>query len=356
MDNLYTALTLSLISRNKCFAISHIHDDTEDLSTDYSSIVSNSFTTNVLINQCNFTKEQIAIIDLSQVHTTIDLIQQMTYIDSSDNHTYLKNIILWQNVQHLSLAQHKSLYKLMLQLDQYEANPSENYPISISIEDRELEIYKPELFTIILILDYKLYHNKLYIYLKEKFWFSINYVINVDSTQEYSAGKRHESYQQYILDSRKKLQQIFIAPDIKKYIYSLIVHIRCHRLASLSPKSVRVPTMTIDYVSDMCKALLVYKEVPEMYLTPDYVKIAMRKIGYWLVDWEYNEKFCKENDDDEYYKRLEISMLTGDWFGSDYFYANEYIKHSRAKVDKESPTGFTNRIVEDVLTSVRPPL
>ncbi|RLV96491.1 hypothetical protein JA1_000110 [Spathaspora sp. JA1] len=318
----------------------------------------NKFTTNVLINQCQFTTEQIAIIDLSKVHTTIDLIHQMTYTDEEhNNQTYLKNIIIWRNVQQLSLTQHKSLYKLILQLDQYEKNPLDNSPISISIEDQELEIYKPELFTIILVLDYKLYQNKLYVYLKEKFWFSINYVVDVDLAQEEDTTiERHDSYQQYILDSRKKLPLVYVAPDIKKYIYSLIVHIRCNRLASLAPKSVRMPTMTIDYVLDLCKALIVYKNVPEMYLTPDYVKIAMRKIGYWLVDWEYNEKFCKDQEEDEYYKRLEIDMLTGDWFGSDYFYANEYIKHSRAQLDKDSPTGFTNRIVEDVLTSVRPPL
>ncbi|KAG7660846.1 uncharacterized protein J8A68_005663 [[Candida] subhashii] len=381
MNNLYTALSLSLIANNKRFAI----------SSSNSNITIPSFKHQILQQQCKFKPSQIAIIDLLQIHSTIDLINQMVYSENEcdeydddnendETEVYLKNIIIWQNVQHLSINQHKSLYKLLLQLDEYEMNIAKfcthrlSTSVAITIENQEFKIIKPEVFTIICFLDYNLYQShKLYIYLKEKIWLSINY--HDEGANQISLSPLSEPYLDYIVRLRKQMSEIYVAPDIKRYIYSLIVHIRCHRLASISPKSVRVPTMTFDYITDFCKALVLFKDIPERFVTPDYVKIATRIIGYWLVDWEYNRMFSdtikkprhideeeEEGNGDEdsrqldYLKRLQITILNGDWFGCDYFFVNEYLKHSKALFDNESPTGYSNKIIEDALTTVRPPL
>lgn len=375
MNSLYTALTLSLIANNKRFVVSSYNSNT----------TIPAFVYQILQQQCKLKSSQIAVVDLLQVHSTIDLINQMVVSvdDNTDGELYLKNVIIWKNIQHLSTSQHKSLYKLLLQLDEYEMNIArlrcdKLLTVFITIDNQELKIHKPEVFTIVSFLDFDhCQTHKLYVYLKEKFWLSINH--NEYHDTQVPPPLRESSYFDYVLGLRKQMPtQIYIAPDIKRYIYSLIVHIRCHRLASISPKTVRVPTMTFDYICDFCKALILFKNIPERYVTPDYVKIATRIIGYWLVDWEYNRMFSlmnrkhKEEEEEEkltlanvmaklgeeldYLKRLEIVILNGDWFGSDYFFVNEYLKHAKSKFDGDSPTGYTNRVIEDVLTIVRPPL
>ncbi|EMG50297.1 hypothetical protein SBY92_003602 [Candida maltosa Xu316] len=356
MENILTALAVSLISNNKRLAI---------VSDDSKLVIPKVIT--LLRETCNFEPTEYCVIDLLAVHTTIDLIHKMTIF--KDNEYYLKKIIIWQNVQYLTLNQHKSLYKLILQIDQYEMTGLKNKPIEIAIGNNEvISINRPQLFTIIMPLEYSAFHRKIYVYLKEKFWFAVNY--NNDVSIDCSSIPRDITFEDTLLNLRKKLPIVFVSPDIKRYMYSLIIFTRSHRLASLSPKSVRLPTMAIDYVNDFCRGLVLWQNKDkfgqDLFVTPSYVKLAFRKIGYWLVDWEYNEKFAKvtaNNVDSEgidtdldYQKRLEISMLTGDWYGSDYFFVNEYLKHSKSKLDKETPTGYTNKIIEDVITSVRPPL
>ncbi|KGR07430.1 hypothetical protein MG3_04707 [Candida albicans P78048] len=363
MENLYTALSISLITDDKRFVI--VSDDSNKAIPKFTSM---------LVNTCSFDTSQYCVIDLLNVHTTIDLIHQMT--NFRDNQYFLKNIIIWQNVQYLTTNQHKSLYKLILQIDQFGLRGVRGKPIDIAIgNDEIISINRPQLFTIIMAFDYKAFSKKLYIYLKEKFWFAVNYNNVEEEDEQESDGLPQDSqYQETILGLRNSLADVFISPDIKGYIYSLIVFTRCHRLASLSPKSTRLPTMAIDYMHDFCKCLALWKNQSklnqELFITPAYVKLAFRKIGYWLVDWEYNEMFAKDTqssvlvDDDsntlnneiDYQKRLEISMLTGDWYGSDYFFVNEYLKSSKSKLDKKSSTGYTNKIIEDVISSVRPPL
>ena len=50
-------------------------------------------------------------------------------------------------------------------------------PIEITIgnNDEVLSIERPELFTIVMVLDYLAFNRKPYIFLKEKFWFAVNY-------------------------------------------------------------------------------------------------------------------------------------------------------------------------------------
>ncbi|KAI5956852.1 hypothetical protein KGF54_000470 [Candida jiufengensis] len=403
MENVYTALSLSLITKNR-FVI----------SCEESTKAINQFI-NYILQPINFNQSQYVIIDLLQNKTDDEILDQMSYV--VDDKLWFKNIIIWQNLQHLENKEYKRLYKLILQIDNYNMNSSKllnNLPSSFTIDKKIIEIYKPKLFTIIPFLEYDLYRNKIYPFLKEQFWYSINFPIISDSTSnQLSDVKFMPNTQDTLLVLRSKMDKVFMSPEIKGYIYSLIVFIRCHRIGSLAPKQVRVPTITLEYVYDFCKALVLWKKkllideqppsqlhsiekteekieekisslsdsgtsetataatdfyinTDELFITPEYVKLAIRKICYWLVDWEYNTKFA--NTDDFKYtnneeqqqilatKKLEISMLTGDWYGSDYNHVNEYLKGYKHEKDYDSPTGFTNKIIEECINSVRPPL
>ncbi|CAI5760575.1 unnamed protein product [Candida verbasci] len=415
MDDILTSLSYSLIS-NKRFAITSNNpikssdkftnylinhelfmSNLQDESTTLKSIDSES------LNQ--YENFNFAVIDLLQIDSTIELIKRMIY--KKDEFYHLKNLIIWQNLQLLSDSQFKLLYKLILQLDQFEMieNYNNNKIVieidkfdNIDTDQTHIEIIKPELFSIVLFLDVNLYSNKIYMLLKEKFWFSIywnteegvkNGIEKVKTKVDSDIG-----YTEMILKLRNKLDTVFVAPDIKRYIYSLAVFTRCHRLASISPKTVRISTQVIDYVLDLSKVIVLWNnkdqflskkqgqisnstvENQELYVTPTVVKTAFKKVCYWLVDWEYNKQFLpkqtqkqetestdqvsevhQEQDKlSEYNKQLQIAFLTGDWYGCDYYYVDKYLKKHENELKRDSSTGYTNKLIDDVLNSVRPPL
>lgn len=349
MENLYIALSLALL-RNQRFTIS---TNSTQTTTFFNKLV--------VQNLCQFDKNQVCEIDLLDVfeHKSLDhlLIAMTNY---SDNEYVFKNVIIWKNVSKLSKDHQKELYGFITKIDKYNMNASRlDYDPHVAMNN--LEIRRPELFTIVLMVEHKNHEQKIFQYLKEKFWFSTNYeflseqeCITEASSIEYSSP----SYYKLISSLRHNWSSIFVSPDIKRYIYSLIVHVRNHRLASLTAMQTRLPTQTIDSVRDLCIALVLWQVEDELYVTPDFVKVALRKIGYWLVDWEYNTTYTSEQSEEtlEYQQRLEISMLTGDWYGCDYAHIRKYLMESKSNPDQSSPTGFTNRIIEDALRTVRPPL
>ena len=440
MDNVYTALSATLIAKKR-FVVS-CQDSNRAIQLFIDVIVRN--------NGFELPQDYVAI-DLLQHQTIAQVVEQLTYTSEVDNKLYFKNIIIWQNLQRTPIEFQKQLYKFILQIDNYEmkkAEMIENFPASITIDKRNLQqIYKPQLFTIVPFLEFELFDEKLYIYLKEKFWLSINFptMDHGFTTKNFSPSPSSPSppphmqidkrlsnnYETTIVKLREELKSVYMSPDIKRYVYSLVVFVRFHRLASLAPKLVRLPTAAIDYIHDLCKTLIVWDAefansardrrmvgVGEqgqdhvsceqtthlkrnLFVTPNYVKIAFRKVAYWLVDWEYNKQFVQTDDldkkeaeeekeleaeeatetepktrrapgngkIDEHFqseilkdqqelenKRLEISMLTGDWYGSEYYYVNEYLKTQKNERDYESPIGYTNKIVEECIESVRPPL
>lgn len=350
MDNLYIALSLSLL-RNRRFTICS------------NSAQTTSFFNKLIVQQvCQFEKNQVCEIDFLDVfkHKSLDhlLIAMTNY---ADNEYVFKNVVIWKNVAQLSKEHQKELYGFVTKIDKYDMNASRlDYDPHVAMNN--LEIRRPDLFTIVLMVEHQHYEHKIFQQLKEKFWFSTNYefqsereCITEASAIVYSAP----SYHKFISALRRDWSSIYVSPDIKRYIYSLIVHVRNHRLASLSAMQTRLPTQTIDAVRELCIALVLWQVVEDdKYVTPDFVKVALRKVGYWLVDWEYNTKYVTEQGDDssEYLKRLELSMLTGDWYGSDYAHIQKYLAESKSKPDQSSPTGFTNTIIEDSLRAVRPPL
>ncbi|ODV81896.1 uncharacterized protein CANTADRAFT_3954 [Suhomyces tanzawaensis NRRL Y-17324] len=350
MDSLYTALSLGLI-RNKRIVI----------STDSPRQTIHHFQHLIVHNLCHYEPNQFASIDVLDVLTHKNINELVLSMSSYSKSVYtFKNIVMWRNVSLLSHDHQKQLYELLTQIDQYDTNASKWYPTD-TVDFRDITVRKPELFSIVLVVEPQYYQNKMYQYLKEKFWFSVNYPFVSEQVclLELSKIRPIPEYQDHILSLRASWQKVYVSPDIKKYIYSLIVHMRNHRLSSLAPKQTRLPTRSIDDVADLTRALVLWQNDSEhLYATPDFVKVAIRKIGYWLVDWEYNELFANsiDSEHDGRRRRLEIDILSGDWYGSDYDYVNKYIEESRSKVEKKNPLGHSNRIVDEAIRKVNPPL
>ena len=62
------------------------------------------------------------------------------------------------------------------------------------------------------LLDYKAFSKKLYIYLKEKFWFAVNYNNVEEEDEQESDGLPQDSqYQETILGLRNSLADVFIS-------------------------------------------------------------------------------------------------------------------------------------------------
>lgn len=333
-------------------------------------------TESILKQQCQFEDHQIANIDLLDFLLDVDplasisteLMERIINVEKDGLRTF-KNVIILRGMQRLSASSQKCLYEFISMIDQFDTNESQG---NCTVKFNDYVIQKPELFVIIPILDDKLYHDKLLQYLKEKFWFCIHQKVNVDEEiapnfQSWSMPLAHSSYEENVIFLRDQALKVHVAPDIKRYIYSLVVHSRNHRLTSLAPLQSRLLTRAIDEIRDLCVALVAVQNynTDELFVTPDHVKVAMRKVGYWLCDWECNPLFTPPSkpqkhqgfdESVEYQKRMEIKMLTGDWYGSDYTYVERYIEKMRSVKDENSPTGYTNQVIEDVIAKVHPPI
>lgn len=347
MNNLYTAVSLSLINRKR-FVITT--NDVNNLLIEFQSLI--------LQQICQFDHENIGVIDLLQ-HTTIESLIEATTIKKTTNYGHdfvFKQIIIWKNLQKLSKSDQNQLFEFLLQIDNYDTNGKKNLNYCI-INDQK--IIKPDLLLIIPVLDLQYYKLKLNQYLKERFTFLINYYYDSSSSrQSIDDINKPDNYPQLIANLRLKLPQVYVAPDIKRYIYSLVIFTRQHRLCSLSPKETRLSTRSIDEIRLLAQALTLWmnqNQQKNLFVTPDIVKISMRRIGYWLVNWEYNDEFTSQSSP-ELYKRLYLTILVGDWYGSDYNCAEKYIKSFESKPCKNSPTGYTNKIIEEVLIKTRPPI
>ncbi|KAK6203341.1 uncharacterized protein RJT21DRAFT_26353 [Scheffersomyces amazonensis] len=365
MQNLLTALSLSLIY-NKRFVITT--NNVETLQQDFIRII--------LENSCSVTPDQIQVIDLLEFTTERNLINQCTIPigNEEDNEYEFKPYIIWKNLAKVDGQLQRYLYELITKIDLYDTKESRNNPRPCIIDG--YSIRKPDLFIIIALLDHRSYYLKIDQYLKSKFWFSNNYVIDKSSSKpdRLTLPMNDFSYHDNIAYLRQLIPNVYIKPDIKRYIYSLVVHSRNHRLCSLAPRQTRLSTRSIDDIEDLARVMVLWQKfnnqnlTDSLYVTPDFVKVAMRKIGYWLIDWEYNKLFSNVNDNDDdndndeeqdekdYRRRMEISMMTAYWYGSDYKYVTKYLDKSESLRDDSTPTGYSNVIVEDALKSVRPPI
>lgn len=373
MDNIYTSLSLSLIAEKR-FALN----------------CRNGKATIDSINE--YILEPLSLkfldIDLSEVFETSD-----GEIHIDDLITKEPIIIFWRNADKITKEQQMTLVKFLNEFDEYDTNESrlkkanpQAAPPGIVIENASTNSstttpatsdspYKYPL-TIILVIEDNL---NVVQQLRYKFWFCQYY------SRHSLLRTPTDLIRKHYLSRLRKVQQktVFVAPDIQRYIYSLIVHTRNHRLCLISPMETRLPTMTIQSVQVLAETYVRWLTVTHgtedtslLFVTPDVCKIVMRKVGYWLINWQKNlerKTLTRNEEDDEEYSvdndriqrlnevegtkqtervdMLKIALLGGDWYGTDWKFIQNYIQRCEGKGKEEY-----NVIVEDALHKVQPPV
>lgn len=306
----------------------------------------------------NYSIDNVVEIDLAAIDCNFEeMVEHMVY-DGGKVH----DVVVWRNLENIpkDIAKKNALLKVLNQLDQNNSLKARNE----GNEETELgncSIRRPLLFMIIPIIVNKKKMPNINPQVKNRFWFSQLYLARLKEPPFRKSSSREQ-----VSQARLTFHKVFMNALITEYVCSLIVFTRSHRLCSLAPLTTRPTLEALDGIMDLSKALVVLqrrqekemgKSPPEdsgLYVIPEHVKVAYRKVGYWLVNWETNAVFEKGGSTAQ--KKNEVSILTGDWYGSDWAYVNDYLKKFASKRSNHSTTGYTNPIVEDVLSQVRPPI
>lgn len=342
MDDVQVALALSLIAQR------NVVIQTNDVSSCIKGV-------GRLIKE-NFGLSDVVEIDLLQCQDNLysKVTRQMVKLEEGSFPTLIEAVI-WKNLEllDLSIDRKSSLIQIFDELEQYNSvalrkkSPEEPFPFG------EFQVKKPEmhLVTPILNVNYRLPQN--YQAIKNRFWFA----------QSCYMGTNHSRSQKFkrlnILNSRQLLSTIYTKPSVQEYICSLLVFTRSHRLCSIAPLTTRPSFVALDGIMILAKCLALWSNTGSngsIFVTPDHVKVAYRKIGYWLVDWETNNTFNDGSFQTSYQKKMEISILTGDWYGSEWTLAEKYLQEYKSILDWSASSGYTNKIVDEVLGQVMPPI
>ncbi|QBM87476.1 hypothetical protein METSCH_B06790 [Metschnikowia aff. pulcherrima] len=339
MENLRTAFSLALAA-NK-----HITIHTDDYAECVLALKS--------IVLASFSPDDVVEIDLQECHTYEEIANKMVR-EKEGNLPELHKVVIWKNLEtlELSLRVKSEVLKIFDEIERYDKlssrNVSRNEPISLG----NAQVILPDLFIIVPVMEAGAGLPKLHRQVKDRFWFCQSHYHTY--SQEILAT---EISLKDVLAARKLISTVYTNPEIQEYVCLLMVFTRSHRLCSLAPLTTRPTLRAAENILLLAKTLVAWANVgntQKLFLTPDFVKILYRKIGFWLVDWETNQVF--ERKGSSHRKRTEISLLTGDWYGSEWACVEKYLEEFRAEPDPNSTTGYTNRIVEDVLKSVLPPL
>lgn len=340
MDNLRTALTLCLIGKRYCA----IHTNRPDACIhEIKGLCDKEFDMTTAVE-----------IDLLKCKDYADLTSQMVYSKEGE-FPRLYDLVLWKNLETLKMdfATKDRLLKVFNELERYNTVASRNVDASEPVKFGEYYVIRPRFFLILAVIPVHRALPKLNYQIKDRFWYSQSVFMPME--KHVPKGSSVAA----IEAARLKLRDVYASPEIQEYICSLLVFTRSHRLCSIAPLTTRPSFRALDGIMELAKALVVLNNSGStelLYVTPEYVKVAYRRIGYWLVDWETNAVFNDEAPDSEYRKRMEISMLIGDWYGSEWNCVSKYLAEHIAEKDEHSATGFTNKIVEEVLESVQPPI
>lgn len=342
MKNVQMALSLSLIAQ-KNIAI-HTNDVANCIKDLRRTIIE------------NFEMHDVVEIDLLRYQDDIynQVTRRMVKTEEGE-FPKLHEVVIWKNldVLNMDVALKTSVIRIFDELDQYNNLALRNKAPTDPIKFGEYQVVKPEMHLVIPVLDVNHRLPQIYQHIKNRFWFSQSCFIGADTS--FSSDKMKEE----IIKSRLRLDSVFAKPSIQEYICSLLVFTRSHRLCSLAPLTTRPSFSALEDIMTLAKCLAIWENRDNdspLFVTPDYVKVAYRKIGYWLVDWETNRLFKLKEYGAEYRKRMEISILTGDWYGSEWNLVEEYLQRYESKLDWNSSSGFSNAIVDEVLQLVRPPI
>lgn len=341
MENVITALQLCLIAQRNLVLLANKPQQCIDNLREVSRDLGITDITEIDLLQC-------------QDNIYENITNQMV-IAEEGKQPRLHEITIWRNLESVDLSFEckNSLVQIFNELEKYN---------TLRSRDHETEPFKlgsytvavPELCCVVSVMKSADCLPKLHHHIKERFWFA-QYCYLSDTVVELP---KFGSNRQDILDSRAAIANVHVHPQIEEYVCSLLVFTRSHRLCLIAPLTTRPTFRALNGIILLAKTLVVLKSAQQkqLYVTPEYVKVAYRKMGYWLVDWETNFLFESEEPDLEYRKKLELTILTGDWYGSEWSCAQQYMFDFASTKDRKLTTGFTNKVVDDVLQSVRPPL
>lgn len=339
MENLKTATVLALMAQK------HIVLQTLQYESCKNNLVS------VLTQSLDI--HDIVEVDLLQDHTFEQLVDRMV-LRQHGHQPRLYQVVVWKNLESvpMSLSTRFAITTIFDQLERYNTLASRYTDPATPIKLGPYMIEAPTEFLIMPILETPGSFPKLSQLVKDRFWFCQSFSEGADRVP--APMRRAER-----LQAREALCSVYASPEIQEYVCSLLVFTRSHRLCSLAPVTTRPSLRALTGVMLLAKALVVYAERASsgaLFVTPEYVKLAFRKVAYWLVDWESNVLYSRPDQTLEFQRRSEIAMLTGDWYGSEWEGVRRYLDSHASMGDPNSTTGFTNRLVEEVLETVAPPL
>lgn len=338
MNNLRTSLSLALIAKRDFACVTNDYEQCVHLVVSFLRSYDDSLT---------FTE-----IDILKGYR--DLASEMTY-NTSSNVSVLHNIVIWKNLEglQLDLVAKSGLLEAFNQLNRYYTVEASRTPCHTPIDFQGTKVLKPEIFLIIPVMQLGLTMPKIDNLIKERFWFCQSVFFEANQRPNI------EPWDWDLEECQNTLPRVFFDPEVREYVSSLMVFTRSHRLTSIAPLTSRPTFNATVAIIDLAKALVVWNNRyshDRLFVTPDYVKVAYRKVCYWLVDWETNKTFISESKEAEHEKRMQISILTGDWYGSEWHCVKSFLKEFESTQDPKTTTGFRNKIVDDVLESVLPPI
>lgn len=300
-----------------------------------------------------FLEDDIVEIDLRECHGYKELTSRMIRTEEGQMPRFY-SIILWRNLETLemSLPVKRDLLAIFNQIERYGKLALRDSSADLPVQIGSYTVLIPEFFLILPVLQAEGKACVITRDLIDRFWFCQSYFQGFDADWPLGLDLGR------ISATRQLISGVYHSPQIVEYIFTLMVFTRSHRLCSLAPLLTRPSIRAREAILDLAVAMVAFlsREADEtLFVTPDHVRIAYKKVCYWLVNWETNPVFCDRRPELEARRRMEIAMLTGDWYGSEWGCVEHYLDEHRAVPDHHSTTGFTNTIVDEVLELVLPP-
>lgn len=338
MNNLQTSIALSVIAKRN---VAYVTDN-------YEQCVS------LITRLLHSYDDQLSWTEID-IQKDYSLAPSKLIKQESETVAKLHNIIIWKNFENFpdDRVARNSVLHVFDQLQQFNTNKSKKGQLNAPVDFMGHTVIIPDVFLFVPIMVLGSTVPKINYQLKERFWFCQSVFVDDES---YCVVPE---WDWDLEECRNQLTSIYVDPEVREYTSSLMVFTRSHRLTSLAPLTSRPTLKATTGIIDLCKALTVWNyrhERDRAFVTPDYVKVAYRKVCYWLVDWETNLTFTESGSDNDFKRKMQISVLTGDWYGSEWHCVKTFLKQYASTIDEQTTTGFRNKLVDDVLESVLPPL
>lgn len=338
MNNLRTSISIALIARRNISCVTNDYEQCVRLIVDLFKTYDDSL---------SYTE-----IDIQRDHS--ELPANLLHTNNAGTQL-LYNIVIWKNLETCNLERkaRNGILDVFDEVEQYNTKASKGAQSLEPIVLNGRQVHVPEIFIIIPVMVLGSTMPKIDPLIKERLWFCQSLFLD-DNNRTCTTNWDWD-----LEECRNRLKDVYFDPEVREYVSSLMTFTRSHRLTSLAPASSRPTYKATVSIVDLCKTLVVWNnrhDRDRAFVTPDYVKVAYRKVCYWLVDWERNETFMNNAPGNELQRKMQISVLTGDWYGSDWHCVKTFIREYALVKDMRTTTGFRNKLVDDVLNTVLPPL